>query len=213
MTRTTVKSIVLSWLDDANASYFTDANLNNWINQAQKHAQFILVQSGHNWYMKPVETYTVIGQTDYILPSDFVEAHRFEIILSGTGVNENRQFLSRITTNEQDLVSITSGPPVAYYIKKDRVTVSPTPDQAYLMRLYYSALVGDLSNDSDSLDVPEEFCEYVCLLTAFNGFIKDDRVPDNLLAKKIEFEKLFKDMAVDRTTDSSRHVVQVQEWF
>lgn len=212
MTRTTVKQIVLSWLDDANSLYFTDANLDLWINQAQKQAQSMLLQAGHNWYMKPVESATVIGQSDYILPSDFIEEHRLEIVLTGTGVNENRQPLVRITTNQQDLNSITSGPPTCYYIKKDRVTLSATPDQAYVLRLYYSPIVTDLSSDSDSLDVPEEFCEYVCLLTAFNGFIKDDRAPANLLTKKAEIELLLKQMAVDRTTDAARQVVQVTDY-
>lgn len=212
MLRSDAKAIILSWLDDANSSYFTDTNLNYWLNRAQKQTQMLLLQAGHDWYMQPVETSTVIDQCDYILPSDFVEEHRIEIVLSGSGSSENRQQLAKITTNEADLIALQKGVPSAYFIKKDRITILPYPDQVYTMRLYYSYLVADLTLDTQSFDVPEEFCEYVCLLGAYNGFIKDDRAPENLVAKKAEFEQLLKQMAIDRTTDSARHVVQTQNY-
>lgn len=209
MTVGQIKTLVVSWLDDANKGYFTDANLLTWINNAQRQVQLQLLQAGQNWYMKPVETQTVSGQSDYILPSDFIEEHRIEIVISGTGSTENRQPLGEITTNQQDLVSLNLGTPTNYFIKKDRFVVLPTPNQAWTLRLYYSPMVIDLVSDSDVPDVPEEFMEYVALLAAFNGFIKDDRAPANLLTKKNEYEVIFKQMAVDRTTDRSRQVVDV----
>lgn len=212
MLRSQVKQLVLSWLDDEQSTYFTDANLNLWINQAQKQVQLILLQAGHNWYMKPVETTLVIAQSDYVLPSDNIEVHRAEVVLSGTGTNENRQPIIEITTNQQDFIGVQSGTPTNYYIKKDRITLLPTPDQALTMRLYYSPIVSDLGSDSDALDVPDEFTEYACILTAYNGFIKDDRAPNNLVLKKQEFEALLKQMAVDRVTEKSRQVVQVTDW-
>lgn len=208
MTRSEISTLVLSWLDDANAGYFTPAQVNIWINLAHRQVQMMLLQSGENYYMKPVETLTVRGQQDYVLPGDFMVEHRLELVQSGTGTNEDRRKLECITTNQQDFVSIATGMPCAYYIKKDRITLSPCPDNQYLLRIYYSPLVQDLGADSDVPDVPEQYMEYVALLAAFNGFIKDDRAPTNLLAKKSEFEKLLKEMSEDRTQDASRSVVQ-----
>lgn len=207
MTRSEIKTLVLSWLDDPASGYFTDANLNVWCNLATRQVQMLLLQAGQNFYEKAVETNFVIGQADYALPSDFIVEHRLEIVKSGTGVNEDRQALDMITPMQQDFIPISSGTPQAYQIKKDRFTVSPTPDATLLMRLYYSPRVTDLASDSDTPDVPEQYMEYVAILTAYNGFIKDDRVPNNLLAKKIEFETLLKQMAAARTQDKPRQIV------
>jgi hypothetical protein len=207
-----IRALVLSWLDDVNGTYFTSDQVNVWINNAQKQAQMQLLQAGENYYMRPVETLTVSSQADYVLPSDFMVEHRLEVVLSGTGTNENRQALIPITTNQQDLITIRTGQPTNYYIKKDRVTLSPCPDNQYTLRLYYSPMVVDMSSDSDVPDVPAQYHEYVAVLAAYNGFVKDDRVPNNLSAKMMQFETLLKQMAVDRTQDRSRQVVQVAEY-
>lgn len=212
MTRGEIKTLILSWLDDPLAGYFTEANLNVWVNLAHRQVQMLLLQAGENYYMKPVETYTVANQSDYVLPSDFMVEHRLEYVISGTGVNENRMPLQMITTNQQDLIAITAGQPTAYYIKKDRVTLSPTPDSAYLLRIYYSPMVADLSSDSDVPDIPEQYMEYVAILGAYNGFIKDDRAPNNIVAKMAQFEKLLKEMSEDRTQDHSRRIVELNSY-
>lgn len=213
MTRADLRNLVLSWLDDLQGAYFTAAQVNVWLNLAQREVQKLLLQAGENWYMRPVETLTVSGQSDYVLPSDFVFEHRLEVVLSGTGTNENRQALRVITTNEQDLISIAVGNPSNYYIKKDRVTLSPTPQTSnQILRLYYSPRVVDMTSDSDSPDVPEQFMEFVAILAAFDGFIKDDRNPGNLVMKKEKYEALLKQMAEDRTQDLSRQVVSTSEY-
>lgn len=213
MTRSQLRFLVSSWLDDLNQSYFTSDQINTWINLAQRRVQMLLLQAGENWYMKPVETLTVVGQADYVLPSDHMITHRVEYVITGTGTNEVLRPLGEITTNQQDLISKNLGTPSNFYIKKDRITISPTPDQANkVIRLFYSPLVQDLANDADEPDVPEQFHEYVALLAAEDGFIKDDRAPTNLLVKKEKYEALLKEMAEDRTQDVSRSVVQVQDF-
>lgn len=206
------RALILGWLSDQDDDYFTPSLLNVWIKLAQRQVQMELLQAGENWYMKPAETIMVIGQADYVLPSDFMVEHRLEYVLNGSGANEIRQPLDPMTTNGQDRVSIVQGQPAAYYIKKDRVTISPTPDKAYVLRLYYSPMVVDISQDSDVPDVPEQFQEYVYLLAAFNGFIKDDRAPNSLQAKKEEFKTLLKQMAEDRTQDRSRTINETMDY-
>lgn len=212
MTRSELRTLVASWLDDVNQTYFLAAQVNVWLNLAQREVQKLLLQAGQNWYMTPVQTTTVVGQADYVLPSDFMVENRLELVQSGTGVNENRVTLCEITTNQQPFIPIGLGCPTNYYIKKNRVTISPTPDQAYPLRLYYSYRVADMSNDADTPDVPEEFMEYVAILAAFDGFIKDDRAPSNLLMKKEKYEELLKQMANDRTQDQGRQVVQTVDY-
>ena len=203
---------MLSWLDDDQSGYFTAAQCNVWLNLAQRQVQMMLLQAGENYYMKPVTTTLVYSQPDYVLPSDFMVEHRLEIVLSGTGTTENRQPLMPITTNQQDLIAIGLGNPTHYYIKKDRVTISPTPSTALVMRLYYSPRVADMTSDSDSPDVPEQYMEFVAILAAYDGFIKDDRAPANLVLKKEKYETMLKQMSEDRLQDLSRQVVMVNDY-
>jgi hypothetical protein len=212
MTMAELSTLVVSWLDDPSQGYFTTKNVNTWLNLAQRQVQMKLLQAGQNWYMKPVTTTTVSGQSDYVLPSDFIIEHRLEAVLSGTGTNESRQALLPVTTNEQDLITISLGNPTNYSIKKDRVVLYPTPQSVLTLRLYYSPRVADMSLDTDSPDVPEQFMEYVALLAAYDGFIKDDRTPENLVQKMVKYEELLKEMANNRTQDSPRRVVMVNDY-
>jgi hypothetical protein len=202
-----MKTLVWGWLDDPNGTYFTTTILDTWINLAQREVQKKLLNVGQNWYVKPVTTVTVANQQDYVLPTDFVSEHRLELITSGTGVNENPQPIKPITTNQKDLYAIGTGTPTVYSIKKDRVSLYPIPSQVWTMRLFYSPIVTDLSSDSDTPDVPLQFQEYVAIIAAFNGFIKDDRAPQNLLTKAQEYENMLKKIAQERRQDQSRQVV------
>lgn len=202
---------MLSWLDDEQAGYFNANDTFQWINLAQRQVQQELLLAGENWYQIPVETQTIVNQADYLLPSDFIALHRLEIILSGTigTPNENRQPLTHITTNQQDLLTVVSDVPTNFVMKKDRFTLYPTPSQAWTMRLYYSYRVADLVYTTDVPDVPEQFMEYLALLAAFDGFIKDDRAPENLQAKKMKYENMLTKMKTQRAQDVARQVVQV----
>jgi hypothetical protein len=149
---------------------------------------------------------TVASQADYLLPSDFLKEHRLEYIPSGYGTtSEVRNPLTCITLNQQDFIPVQLGDPTTYYIKKDRFTVSPIPQTSNLyFRMYYSYKIAELTLTTDIPDVPEEFQEYITLLAAYNGFIKDDRTPSNLVLKITDYKERLKQMAEDRTQDSSR---------
>jgi hypothetical protein len=208
VTRAQISSLMMSWLDDIQQGYFLPAQANVWINLAQRQVQQKLLLAGQQFYCKPVETTSIIGQSDYLWPSDFIVEHRIEIVLTGYGTpNEVVQSLKPITLNQKDALTTNLGQPLNYFIKKDRFTVLPTPQSAQVIRLFYSPMVADLQNDTDVPDVPEQFMEYVAILAAYDGFIKDDRAPENLMAKKVTYEKMLERMANNRTQDQSRKVV------
>ena len=212
MTVGQLQTLILSWVDDEKQGYFNQNDVLTWLNLAHRQVQFELLGAGQNWYMKPVETQTVVGQADYTIPSDFIFIHRLEYVLSGTGYSESRQAITPITTNQQDLIPIVLGNPENYYLKKDRFTISPTPNNIWTLRLYYSPMVADLVYQTDVPDCPEQFMEYVAILAAFNCYIKDDRAPDNLIAKKAEYRETLKKMASQRKQDQSRQVVQTSAY-
>ena len=208
MTLSELTTLLLSWVDDANGAYFTSAQTNLFLNRAQQEVQKQLIQAGEMYYTKAVETTTVANQGDYVLPSDFMIVNRLELVLSGSGTSEDKRYLVPISLNEQYKFGIQTGTPEVYAIKKDRITLFPTPDAALTLRLYYSYRVTDMSSSSDSPDVPTEYHEYVALLAARDCFIKDDRPLNNLETKINYYLRLMKETYEDRRQDQSRFVIE-----
>ena len=213
LTRADLRTLVLDWVDDVDGGYFTAARVNSWLNLAQKEVQKLLLDAGEIFYMTPVETVTVANQADYALPNDFMKLHRLEYILSGSGVSEDRMMLFPITLNQQGVLGNANANPMGYVLGKDRITLYPTPEQAQTLRLYYSPRVADMDDDTDNPDCPDEYAELIALMAAEYAFIKDDRAPSNLIAKKESFISQMKKTAEDRKEDQPRPVVMVDDEF
>lgn len=207
-----LRNLTWYWLDDLSGGYFTATQVNLWLNNAQRECQKQLLQAGENYYLTTVETSTVANQADYVLPSDFLKLHRLELVLSGTGVNEDKLQLRSITLNQQDVFPTGTGTPECYALKKNRLTLFSTPDSAKTLRLYYSYRVTDMTNDTDVPDVPEEFEEFLPILAAIDGLIKDNRSSPTLAAKYQMYLERFKQMAEDRKQDRSRHIITRDEY-
>jgi len=213
MTRLDLRNLVLYWVDDLQGTYFTPAQVNTWINNAQMEIQKYLLQAGENYYYKCQETTLVVNQQDYTLPDDFYDILRVEVVLSGTGVTEEKRQLSKITLNQQNLVNITqTSDPRWYVLTKDKLKLFPIPGTAKILRLYYSYLIEEMTQDTDVPDIPVEFQEGIAVIAAWNAFIKDDRVPSNLKQKYDDYMKLLKETSEDRAQDNARVVIQTTDY-
>ena len=207
MTLLQLRTLCLSWLDDINGGYFTTAQMNVFLNNAQKEVQKLLLQSGELYYTKSVETTMVVNQTDYVIPTDFLKVHRLLIVLSGTSPNEETQTLQSITLNQQDLFDNQSTNPLAYYLKRSRFVMVPPPANALVLRIEYSYLVADMTLDADVPDVPTQYQEYIAVLATIDGFLKDGRDASMMLTKKAFYEELMKQDQQNRKQDGPRMVV------
>lgn len=210
MTRGEIRNLCLYWLDDLQGAYFTSTQMNVFINNAQREVQKQLNQAYQDYYLEVLETITVQGQGDYILPGDFTALRRLELVLSGTGDNEDKLWLQPITLNQQDLVlNMGTGTPGCYILKQDRFTILPYPDESNLtLRIYYTYRVQDMTTDNDIPDIPQDYHEYIAVLATLDGFVKDDRSNKNIEQKRDDYLKLLKQAAQDRKIDRSRQVIQ-----
>jgi hypothetical protein len=206
-----LQQLTLSWLDDPNATYFTLPQVNRWLNNAQKEVQKHLVQAGQMFYLKPVQTNTIYGQADYVLPIGFLKLHRLEIVISGAPPFESTVPLSYVTLNQQDLVPPQIGQPQFYHIKRNRLTLFPAPDSILPLRLYYSYQVTDLVNQTDVPDCPDHYQEFIAVLATIDGLLKDQRDPTPMLGKRAYYENLLKQDAQERHQDAPRSIVQTGE--
>lgn len=204
-----IRTLALSYLDDPNGGYFTNSVMLQFINKASREVQKQLLQAGENFYVTAQQTTLVPSQSEYILPSDFRKVNRLEVITQGTAPNESKIVLESISLQQQDILSnSTIGVPNAYVLKKNRLILFPAPDNTYVLRLWYSYRIADMVNDTDIPDVPYEYHEYIAILAAIDGFVKDDRPFTNLATMKEEYKALMKQDCEERTEDTPRHIIE-----
>lgn len=205
MTFSELKDLVAFYVDDLQFGYFTEAQVERFLNNAQIEVQKYLVLAGENYYLKCVETDTVIGQSDYVLPQDFFKLHRLEMVLDSN--DESVLPIKPITLNQKDFFNQGNGQSLAYYLKRGRLILNPPPDQIQTLRLFYSYQVAELVNDSQIPDIPDQYQEALAVWAAYDCLIKDDRDPSTLMVKKNEYLALMKTAADQRKVDRPREIV------
>lgn len=214
MTRAQIKAYIRQLQDDVNGGYLTDTVLDPFIDRAQIELEKKLLEAEDNYYLLPVETSTFQNQANYVIPVDFFKLQRLEIVLSGTGPNENIQQLMPITLNQKNLVSLLIGTPSNYTLKRNRLVLYPIPDNTYVLRLYYSYLVSSFTSDNQEVDAPTEYHDYVALFASRLCRIKDGADYADINAEIERYEALFKQVAQDRQEDVPRMVrVTTQDWY
>lgn len=207
-----LQTLVLSWLDDPAGAYFTAPQTNVWINNGQKEVQKLLLATGDLYYATRMSGTTIANQDTYALPADFKKLHKFEIVLGGTGVNQNRQTMTPVTYNQLEQVSQGTGCPAAYNIRRNIVTMRPIPDNIYPMYLHQSYQVVDMVHPADLPDVPEDYTEYIAVLATLDGFLKDQRDPSAFVAaKQDKYKEMLKIDAQQREVSAPRAVVVTED--
>ena len=203
-------------VDDLNFSYFTTAQVQFWLNNAQREVQKKLLQTAGNWYMIRLNTPTVQNQSDYVLPTNFLKVHRAELVLSGTPPNEVKGPIDFVTPNEIDQLPPGPGTPSCAYIIQNTMSIYPAPDTAgQTIRIYISYLVADMVNPTDTPDVPYQYEELIPLLAARDAFIKDQRDPAPLDQKIAYYDEMMKRDAEQRDISKGRRIVSTQgeSWY
>lgn len=211
MTRGELRNLVLTWLNDPDAGYFTIPQVNLWLNNAQREVQKELLQAGQNSYLSCAQTSTIQYADCYALPADFLKIHKFEVVLSGVSPNENSMILVPRTPME---ISGIQGPgtPQCYFLKKDCAVLKPIPDNAYVIRMLYSYRVSDMTNDNQEPDAPEQYHELLACYATKDGFLKDGSDPSQIEKKIGSYLTLMRQDAQDRTEDVPRMVRFTQDW-
>jgi len=214
MNRLELRNLVLYWLDDLNAGYFTEPQVNVWLNNAQQEVQKRLIKAGQNYYLKCVQTQLVINQNKYALPEDFKKVNRIEYVVQGTTFpNEIVYQVLPITTNQKDLALQGTGTPQFYSLRKDSIIIYPTPSVTGTLRLFYSYAITDMLTDVDVPDVPRQYQQLISLLACQDGFLKDGRTNDLLQKKLQEYESMFDTDANERQVDTVRAVVMTGDGY
>lgn len=207
MTFLELRQLVSYWVDDLNLTYFLPAQVNRFLNNAQREVQKLILGAGQDYYVKCAQTTLVVNQREYVLPDDFYKLNRLEIVVSGTVPTESVIRLNMITPNQLDLVGTQTGTPSVYFFKQNRFVLYPAPNAALTLRMLYSPKVADMVLDTDVPDVPEPYNEMIAVLAAMDCLYKDGRDVSALADKRDMYIKMLKDDAAQRSLDESRSVI------
>lgn len=216
MNRGELRSLSLEWLDDPDGGYFQESFMNRCLNQAQREVQKLLLQAGESYYTECVETSTVASQRDYALPSDFLDLELLERVVSGSGDTADTIRIHPMRRSEIHAVYYNfsnTGKPYNYVINKNTFSLFPVPDSVETLRLWYAPRVADMANDAAEPDCPEDYHEFIAILAARDGFLKDGRSLGPIESKLAYFEKLLKETAESRNVDSPRMVTVTEGGF
>jgi hypothetical protein len=171
-----IRTDARSRLDEPSARYWSDAELNTWINEAcrdiARRAEVI---------RNIVTSIPVFpGQSNYVMPLDLVRIHRVEF--QTTGVQPNIYLLEGRTREEMDqywgwLQQRQASYPYIFVewgfvggagSNQYQIQLYPVPSQGGTLNVYYYRLPATMSLDSDTADIPEGwqdivalYCEYV----------------------------------------------------
>lgn len=203
--------------DDIQQTYFTSAMWDIFLNVAAKECQKKLLAAGNNWYLQVNTSQTLVnGTANYALPANTINVNRVEIV-QNPGVNENWYALQDITLNQQSYFkassSITGAPSCFYMQGASTMVFVPTPDASVAgrtVRLWYSPLIADVTSDSATLDIPDEFHTYVVLLATVMCFLKDSRDSSLIVASMKDTEMRLEKAAIERAQTSASRVVEVE---
>lgn len=208
MTLSELKALVSFWVDDLELSYFTPTQVTRFLNNAQKSLQKDLILCGEGFFLKCVQTNLVINQREYVVPDDFVETARLELVISGVAPQESLAVILPITPQQKDLIYNQQSIPIGYYLQKNRIVMFPAPDQAYVFRLYYQYQIPDMVLDTDTPDIPDAYQEMIALLAAYDCLIKDGRDVSSLNNKIEKYRAQMKDQMAERLADKGRTIVE-----
>ncbi len=215
MNRAQLRQLVWYWLDDdqpgAEGGYYTETQVNVWLNNALIECQKKLLDCGEYWYLKCATTNLVQNESCYALPSDFLKLNLLQIRVQGTqSPGEVWQTLWSATLSEASAFNFGNGQPCVVTIGKDCLILRQVPDTNYKIKIEYSYKVAPMDDDLNVPDVPLQYHEYIALLAARDGYAKDNSEPSSEFKEKMsDYKEMMTKDQIQRNRAQPRRVRRV----
>lgn len=195
-----IRSMARTWLNEPTASFWTDAELNRFIDYGSKKLDRTIITLDRNM-MLPSVTFTTTANTKaYGLPTDFQSMVRLEHYVASDvsdidKIDEIR--FPRVEGQGEWPVSST-GKPSRYFIRDKQIEFLPCPDDAYTIRLYYNKLQTAMTVDTDIPPSPSDFHDMIALWAVILALPKNGDSPDHFVGLYKEREKDLSEALVGR---------------
>jgi hypothetical protein len=209
MTFLELKQFTAGLVNDKLMGFHTSSDIGIYLNQSLLKVQRRLLKSHVGYYSTCVYTTTVVNQTQYSLPSDFLAMFDLWIVLSGTAPDQELNHLEPISLNQRHDYRSGSGTPTHFYLLKNSLNLVVAPDTAWTMEMIYAHMAPEMSADSDTPDCPDQYHELIGLLAARRCLTVDDRVTTLF---DDEIKKYYDEITEneERVLNKPRYVIEVE---
>lgn len=202
--------------DMENSNFITDSEINGYINSAIAELYDLLVASyGEDYYTTSTDFTTANGQDAYTLPNDFYKLRGVDLQLSG----DDFTALTRFNWNERNRhksfssMSVAGYSNVRYRLRGGSLIISPTPDGARTLRLWYVPVATALSADGDTFDDINQWGEFVVLEGAIRCLQKEESDVSILMAQKADIRRRIEVMGQNRDEGTEEGMTNVYETY
>lgn len=167
MNRSEIRTDVRTLLNEATAGFWTNANLNTYINKANQRVNTIIAATREDYFTESSTFSTVAATKSYAFPTDCRFIRRIEhYSTSDAGDIEKLDELKFPRTEMQGEWPFTeTGRPKRYSVFGTQFNLGPIPDAVYTMRIYYDSRKSDLASDTDSPSSPTDFHDMIVYWT------------------------------------------------
>ena len=211
-----VRTLARLYLDDRNSTRFSDTEILPLVNAAQAEIQKV-VDDADEGFFSGVQTYNISACTtamEATLPADFKKVILAERIVSDGDPIPVKWVIFQRRHIEHALIGGYPGlatRPVCY-LRGNSIGVVE-PKTSYVLRLFYTKTIADLSADTDISEIPSEFHGLIALYTAKLGFGSESRMLPGALAEEFRDQMHRLTMHVEqRERQEPRSVVYVEEF-
>lgn len=216
MTLLQLRTAVRERADIVNSLFFTDSELNGYINQSLFELYDLLVESyGENYFVAPPHIITTDGTNQfYQLPNDFFKELGVDLLLNGQQESavtvKQFNFADRnrySIPNFQTFYGVTN---LRYRLNGDYIWFTPIPAANQTLRLWYVPSLTTLANDTDSFDGFSGWTEYVIIDAAIKCKVKEESDASLLVAAKERMMKRIESASKNRNAASPPTVADTQ---
>jgi hypothetical protein len=162
LTLATIRSRVRTLGDYANSAVFTDAFINEQVNDAVGDYCDLLDQTWEGYRDTTGTVTTTANVATVSLPTDFLKARAVDLLDGGRYYPLRRYQISQAYGYD-----LQTERPLGYIQRANVLELFPTPNAVYTIRLRYIPAASVLVNNADSIDVPngwEGFIIHTALL-------------------------------------------------
>jgi hypothetical protein len=216
MTLLQLRTALRQRTDTENSTFFSDAELNSYLNQSYFELYDILVQKfGDNYYVQTPYTITTDGTNDqYSLPSDFYKLLGVDLALSNSldsfvtiqpfNFSDRNKYA---VPNFQSFYGVTN---LRYRLNGSQIWFTPIPASGQTVKVWYVPKMTTLTSDTDTVDGVSGWTEYIIVDAAIKVMQKQQDDPSVFLNQKAGLLQRIESAAENRDAGSPATVADTQ---
>ncbi len=214
------------------AKYFSDLEATSnvgddewryYVNKSIKRYYDIVIQGTEDYNLKTLIIPITPSINRYLLPSDFLHCRGVDIlsgqILGDADNPQNRWFaLEAFNFKERNRYGYYTSTAaslfnVKYRIENEYLVFDPYVANANTCRLFYTPVIADLVDETDTMNVIHGFDELISRYAAEMALEKQETINEVLSAKILKLESNLKQIGYDRNRDTAHKIGDITQKY